>query len=151
MKFDSFVKYAGSDGTILEAENGDKWLCYDSIAMKIPEGRSVCGKSYSMPIYIEQLIYIYEDYDAAELTDAFVPTPHSKPSELMRKFSGGDLEIDITNKAFGFIEKKDFTYINEVEILEDNGDTKRYKALLVSNDYGDDKEFKMIYLVKEDK
>lgn len=147
MKFDSFVKYAGSDGTILEADNGDKWLVYAKVGMKIPEGRSVCGKSYKMPDYMEDLIYKYDDYDAAELTAAFVPEAYSKPSELMRKFSGGDLEIDLYNKAFGFIEKNDYTFINAMDCEEDN---KRFTALLVSNDYGDDKEFKMIYLESED-
>lgn len=150
MKFDSFVKYAGSDGIILQAANGDKWLFYDKVGMKIPENRSVCGKSLDIPLYMEQLIYTYEDYDAAELTAAFVPEAYSKPSELMRTFTGGELSIDLYNKAFGFIEKNDFTYINEVDDTDDNGNVTRYIALLVSNDYGDDKEFKMIYLVKED-
>lgn len=147
MKFDNFVKYAGSNGTIFEADNGDKWLFYDKVAMKIPEGRNVCGKSFEMPVYMDDLIYKYDDYYAAELTAAFVPNAYSKPSELMRKFTGGDLSIDIYNKAFGFIEKSDYTYINYGEYPQDN---KTFTALLVSNDYGEDKEFKMIYLESED-
>lgn len=147
MKFDNFVKYAGSNGTIFEADNGDKWLYYDKVGMKIPEGRNVCGKSFEMPVYMDDLIYKYDDYYAAELTAAFVPNAYSKPSELMRKFTGGDLGIDIYNKAFGFIEKNDYTYINAVDYDEDD---KRFIALLVSSDYGEDKEFKMIYLESED-
>lgn len=147
MKFDNFVKYAGSNGTIFEATNGDKWLFYNQVGMKIPEGRNVCGKAFKMPVYMEDLIYKYDDYDKAELTAAYVPNAYSKPSELLRTFTGGDLSIDLYNKAFGFIEKKDLTYINAVDCEEDN---KRFTALLVSNDYGDDKEFKMIYVESED-
>ena len=143
MKFDNFVKYAGSNGIIFEANNDDKWLFYDKVAMKIPEGRNVCGRVLHMPVYMEDLIYKYDDYDYAELTAAFVPTAYSKPSELMRTFTSDDLSIDIYNKAFGFIEKKDCTCINAVEYEEDD---KKYVALLVSSDYGDDKEFKMIYV-----
>ena len=145
MKFDNFVKYAGSNGTILEAANGDKWLLYNKVGMKIPEGRNVCGKSFKMPVYMEDLIYKYDDYDAAGLTAAFVPEAYSKPSELMRRFTGGDLSIDLYNKAFGFIEKKDCTYINQIDT-----DDELFTVLLVSSDYGEDKEFKMIYLESED-
>lgn len=147
MKFDNFVKYAGSNGTIFEAENGDKWLFYDKVGMKIPEGRNVCGKSWKMPAYMDDLIYKYDDYEAAELTSAYVPHAYSKPSELIRAFTGGDLSINLYNKAFGFIEKNDLTYINAVDHDEDD---KRFTALLVSSDYGEDKEFKMIYLESED-
>lgn len=147
MKFDNFVKYAGSYGTIFEAANGDKWLNYNHVAMKIPEGQNVCGKVLKMPVYMEELIYKYDDYGAAELTAAYVPTAYSKPSELMRTFTGGDLWIDLYNKAFGFIEKSDHTYINAVEY---EGDDKRFIALLVTSDYGEDKEFRMIYLESED-
>lgn len=143
MKFDNFVKYAGCNGTIFEAVNGDKWLYYDKVGMKIPEGRNVCGKSFKMPVYMEDLIYKYDDYEACELTAAFVPTATSKPSELMRTFSGFGFSIDLYNKAFGFIEKNDYTYINQVDYPEDD---KLFTALLVSSDYGEDKEFKMIYL-----
>ena len=147
MKFDNFVKYAGGDGTIFKGANGKQWLFYNHIGMKIPEGRSVCGTAHPMPGYMSDLIYKYDDYDAAELTAAHVPNAYSKPSELLRTFTGGDLSIDLYNKAFGFIEKNDYTYINAVEY---EGDNKRFTALLVSNDYGDDKEFKMIYLESED-
>lgn len=147
MKFDNFVKYAGSNGTIFEATNGDKWLCYNSVAMKIPEDSNVCGKVFEMPVYMNDLIYKYDDYDDAELTAAHVPNAYSKPSELLRTFTGGDLSIDLYNKGFGFIERGDLTYINAVDYEEHN---KRYKALLVSKDYGDDKEFKMIYVESED-
>lgn len=147
MKFDNFVKYAGSNGTIFEAPNGDKWLFYDKVGMKIPEGRNVCGKVLKMPGYMEDLIYKYDDYETAELTAAYVPNAYSKPSELMRTFTGSDMSIDVYNKAFGFIEKNDYTYINVVGYDEDD---IGYTALLISNDYGDDKEFKMIYLESED-
>lgn len=147
MKFDNFVKYAGSNGTIFEANNGDKWLFYDKVGMKIPEGRNVCGKSFKMPVYMEDLIYKYDDYDEAELTAAHVPNAYSKPSELLRTFTGGDLSIDLYNKAFGFIEKEDLTYINQGEYPEDD---MVYTVLLISSYYGDDKEFKMIYVESED-
>lgn len=141
MKFDNFVKYAGGNGLILESDNGDKWLFYDKVGMKIPEGRSICGRVATMPDYMRDLIYKYDDYDAAELTKAYVPNAYSKPSELMRRFTGGELYVDLYNKAFGFIEKADLTYINEIDKEE-----SIYTALLVSSDYGDDKKFTMIYI-----
>lgn len=147
MKFDNFVKYAGSNGTIFEVDNGDKWLYYDHVGMKIPQGRNVCGsKPLIMPEYMKDLIYKYDDYEDAELTAAYVPDKYSKPSELMRTFSDGELSIDLYNKAFGFIEKNDRTFINSVYEADD----RRYTALLVGAGYGDDLRFKMIYLESED-
>ena len=70
MKFDNFVKYAGSNGTIMEADNGDKWLFYNSIGMKIPEGKNVCGNEIVMPSFIYDLIYTYDDYDACDYSCA---------------------------------------------------------------------------------
>lgn len=146
MKFDNFCKFAGSDGVILVAPNGKKWLCYGKTGMLIPENKNVCGNVANMPDYLTELIYEAE-YEACELTSAFVPNPDSKPSELMRMFTGMHNTIDISNKAFGFIEKKDSTYIATYEDEETS-----YTALLVTDDYNeDDLEFKMIYIVKESK
>lgn len=150
MKFDKFVKYAGGNGLIEEAHNGDKWLFYNGIGMKIPEGKNAYGNETMMPGGIDDLIYEYDDYDVCELKTAFVPNADSKPSELLRRFAskpknGSEpLMIDIPNKVFGFIEKSDRTFINECGIGEDD-----YTVLLVTDDYGEVEEFKMIYIVKE--
>lgn len=144
MKFDNFCKFAGSDGVILVAPNNEKWLFYHNVGMLIPENKNVCGSVANMPDYLTELIY-EADYEACELTSAYVPSPDSKPSELMRIFAGMHNTIDISNKAFGFIEKKDNTYVATYEDEETN-----YTALLVTDDYDeDDLEFKMIYIVKE--
>lgn len=149
MKFDNFLKYAAGDGAILEAENGDKWLFYANVGMKIPNGKNVCGSVSVMPDAINDLIE-YDDYVACELKSAYVPYADSKPSSLIRRFEGcgsdedGNLFIDVPNKIFGFIERKDETFINEI-VTDDN----RHVALLVTDDYGDDREFKMIYIEKE--
>lgn len=147
MKFDSFTKYAGGYGSILTAKSGDKWLFFEGIGMKIPMYCTVCGTPGKMSESIEKLLYEFADFDSAKLTDAYLPEPYSKPSEVKRVFSGGGLNIDITNKAFGFIEKKDHTYINEYE----NDDGERYTVLLVSDMLadGDAVDFKMVYVVKE--
>lgn len=147
MKFDSFTKYAGGYGSILTAKNGDRWLFFEGIGMKIPKYCSVCGTPGKMSESVEKLIYEFDDFDRANLTDAYLPEPYSKPSEVKRVFSGGSLNIDITNKAFGFIEKKDFTYINVYE----NDDEEKYTVLLVSGGLadGDDAEFEMVYVVKK--
>ena len=149
MKFDNFLKYAAGDGAILEAENGDKWLFYANVGMKIPNGKNVCGNVSVMPEAINDLIE-YDDYVPCELKSAYVPNADSKPSELIRRFErcGADednnLFIDVPNKIFGFIERKDETFINEIVT-----DEYRYVALLVTDDYGDDREFKMIYIEKD--
>lgn len=143
MKFDSFIKYAGSHGAILEAKNGDKWLFFGDVGMKIPEGKNVCGIVGKMPEEINILITT-SDYNACELEKAFVPNKDSKPSELLRKFGNDDYEIDIPNKIFGFIERKDRTYIS----IHDDIDYD-YTALLVTDDYSEEPDFKMIYIVKE--
>lgn len=146
MKFNAFMKYAGSDGTIIEASNGDKWLYFNNTAMKIPEGKNVCGNIAKMPDFVDEMIY-HEDYEYCELTNAYVPNATSKPSELMRTFStvyAHEMEsIDVPNKIYGFIEAKNETYISGYS--DDDCD---YTALLVTDDYGEDKEFKMIYVVK---
>ena len=139
MKFDNFCKFAGSDGVILVAPNNEKWLFYHNVGMLIPENKNVCGSVANMPDYFTELLY-EAGYEACELTSAYVPSPDSKPSELMRIFSGWHNTIDISNKAFGFIEKKDRTYIATYEDEE-----TIYTALLVTDDYDeDDLEFKMI-------
>ncbi len=152
MKFDSFLKYAGGDGVILTAECGEKWLFFDKIGMRIPEGKGVLGTVAKMPEYLEDLIYDREVV-ACELTQAYVPRCDSKPSELKRVFTGAHgLSIDISNKAFGFIEKKDDTYITDVGVVDEHDDSTRYVALLITDDYGDveDLEFKMIVIHKEE-
>ena len=145
MKFDKFTKFVGSDGTIFEAKNGDNWLFFGCIGMKIPEGYGVAGRFAKMPKYIDDLINS-EQVEAAELKAAYVPAPDSKPSALIRKFASRSFEIDIVNKAFGFIERGDRVFIDEIE-----DDDKYYTALLVTSEYGSEAEFNMIYLESEDK
>lgn len=149
MKFDNFVKYAGSDGVILTASDNSKWLGFGSVLMKVPEGKNVCGKVANMPEYMEDLIF-NNSYSACELTDAFVPRCDSKPSELRRVFSGSGRDINISNKAFGFIEKKDRTYVSSQVVYEEEV-TTTYTALLITDDYGedDDLEFKMVVIERE--
>lgn len=145
MKFDSFVKYAGGDGAILTAPDDSKWLFFDSVGMKIPEYKNVCGKESNMPDYVCELIN-ETAFEPCGLTGAHVPYADSKPSELVRTFGDGGLSIDISNKAFGFIEKKDRTFISEYEGLDDDS---TYKALLVTDDYDEDEpEIKMIIIKK---
>ena len=131
MKFDNFVKYAAGHGSILVAENSDEQLFYEGIGMLIPQYSAVCGTLGKMPEYIDKLIYEFTDFDSAELTDAYLPEPYSKPSEIRRVFSSDNLDIDISNKAFGLIEKADLTYINSYE--DEGEDEKRYVVLLVSD------------------
>lgn len=152
MKFDSFIKYAGSNGTILTASTGHKWLVYGCIAMMIPEGKNVCGRELAMPTYMEDLLYDY-GCEACYLLDAYVPKADSKPSELMRVFANSDCsnKIDISNKAFGFIERNDRTFISEHRAEDEEGNVTKYTALLVTDEYGDVDEidFKMIIVEKE--
>ena len=147
MKFDSFVKYAGGDGHIVTAPDQSKWLFFAGIGMKVPEYKNVCGGEINMPDYIDQLINEAE-FKEAELTGAHVPHADSKPSELLRTFESNHGYIDISNKAFGFIEKKDRTLIAQYEGLDDDS---TYTALLVTDDYDEDEpEIKMIVVKKED-
>lgn len=143
MKFNNFAKYAGSDGVIFEVENGDKWLFYGSAGMKIPEGKNVCGNITKMPEFVYKLINTNE-IEPCELEGAFVPNKDSKPSELLRKFGKDVFEIDVPNKIYGFIESHDRTFIGIYDDYDND-----YTALLVTDDYEDDPEFKMIYVVKD--
>lgn len=148
MKLNNFIKYVGGEGIIFEAKNGEKWLFYCGTGMKIPKGKNVTGTMFSMPECIENLL-TDDQYEACTCTAAFLPSPDAKPSELMRKFRipADDLYIDIPNKVFGFIEKSDGTFINEYYTDDDD----HYTALLVTDDYGDDRGFQMIYIVKEER
>lgn len=145
MKFDNFCKYAGSNGVILVAPNDEKWLFYHNVGMLIPDKKNVCGQVANMPDYITQLVYDLE-YEACELTGAYLPDPYAKTSELIRHFTSRDNSVDITNKAFGFIESGDLTYMSHYEDIDTS-----YTALLVTNDYSDNNaKFKMICIERED-
>lgn len=143
MKFNNFVKYAGSEGMIIESNNGEKWLLYGQTGMKIPETKNICGRVYRMPEYLEDALYNTE-VEFCQLESAFVPNKDSKPSALLRRFSGEHYTIDIPNKIFGFIEISDLTYIVKVDEIDES-----YMVLLVTDDYDEDPVIKMFYIVKD--
>lgn len=138
MRFDKFVKHVGIDGMILKAENGDKWLWYGNVGMKIPENKNVSGVIHDMPEWLEDVIY-NEDVKACELKRAYVPFADSKPSELLREFANNlNMSIAISNKTFGFIERSDKTDICEFEVSDD-----KHTALLVADEFSYEDEFQM--------
>lgn len=142
MKFEKFAKYAGCNGRIITMEDGEKWLFYDNIGMKIPDERQVCAVSNIKVEFLEQVLK--SEKEVARLTNAVLPNPNDKASELLRVYtSNTEKSIKISNKAFSFIDDDtDMTFITSIIT-----DKAEYKALLVTDELKSE-EVKMIYIIE---
>lgn len=116
MKFNNFVKSLGCDGYIYKDEEGNKWLCGLGCAMRVPETvEGVCGRAeISAPDWFNDLVFD-DQLKIVNLEGAYLPDARSKTSEVRRVFEGGNVRVAITNKVFGFIEKRDSCYAIEYE------------------------------------
>lgn len=131
MKFEKFLKSVGTHGQIFTRDNGDRWLICGGIGMKIPVGvENLLGSgevSEKAKALIEGLIYADTD-DKVTLARATVKKD-GKANDIVRIFEDGlDIEVGISNAAFGLLEKSDVN-LAEVEV-EDDGT----KFLLILDD-----------------
>ena len=137
MKFEKFLKSAGTHGQVYTRDNGDKWLICGGIGMKIPVGvENLLGSgevSEKTKAIIEGLIKADTD-DRVVLTRAQI-TADGKASDIIRVFGDRlDIEVGIYNAAFGLLEKADVN-LAEVEIeAEDDLNNTKYLLILDRDD-----------------
>lgn len=143
MKFEKFLKMTAGRGVIVDREDGEKWLLFDGVLMRIPEGVNIIA---ALRMYEPQLISdIFEEYadeniSTAKLTNAILPTPDASASKIIRVFNDSDGgEIGIANKYFGIIEKG-----NDVVTVYDEEYSDNPSALLVLRGYGKNEEIEGI-------
>lgn len=87
MKFEKFLKNAGMCGTIVDCEQHGKFLCMGTVMMRIPDGANVLAAFKRKMRTVERDIFkAYDDGDTytADLTEAALPTPDAKPSQIER-------------------------------------------------------------------
>lgn len=139
MKFEKFLKMTAGHGVIVERKDGEKWLLFDGVLMRIPEGVNIIAAlRMDEPQFISNIFgeYDYENISTTELTNAILPTPDASASKVIRIFTDSDGgEIGVTNKYFGIIEKGDDAVTVYDEEYSDNP-----VALLVLTGYGENEE-----------
>lgn len=111
MKFEKFLKMSAGRGVIVDREDGGKWLMFNHVLMRIPDGVNVIAalrmdESEHIKKIFEE--YATENCAGAELYAAELPTPDASGSSVIRIFRDNDGgEIGISNKEFSLIEKGD--------------------------------------------
>lgn len=119
MKFEKFLKSAGSHGLIFTRTNEDKWLICGGIGMKVPKGVNLMW-SGEVPEKVKDLVIGLVNADTDDkvhLTRAAVPAG-GKASDIVRVFGDElDIEVGISNADFGLLEKTDIN-LAEVEVFE---------------------------------
>lgn len=140
MKFEKFLKMTAGHGVIVDREDGGKWLLFDGVLMRIPEGVNIIAAlRMDEPQFISD---IFEEYDNenisdAELTNAILPTPDASASKIIRVFNDGDGgEIGIANKYFGIIEKSNVL----VTVYDEDYNPDSPAALVALTGYGDNEK-----------
>lgn len=139
MKFEKFLKMTAGRGVIVDRGDGEKWLLFDGVMMKIPDDMNVIapltmgGKEFIDHVFDE---YNEENISTADLTGAVLPTPDASASKVVRVFTDADGgEIRVQNKYFGLIEKSD-----DVVTVYDDEYSDNPVALLILTGYGDNEE-----------
>ncbi len=139
MKFEKFLKMTAGHGVIVERKDGEKWLLFDGVLMRIPDGVNIIAAlRMDEPQFISDIFeeYADENISTAELTNAILPTPDASASKVIRVFNDSDGgEIGVANKYFGIIEKG-----NDVVTVYDEEYSDNPVAILVLTGYGENEE-----------
>ena len=133
MKFEKFLKMTAGRGVIVDREDGEKWLLFDGVLMRIPDGVNIIAalrmeeSEFITRIFQE---YARDNCAGSELTGAELDPPDASASKVMRIFTDNDGgEIGISNKYFGLIERGD-TVIN---VYDDEYSDDEPAALMVTD------------------
>lgn len=131
MKFEKFVKKAVPYcSTVIY--KGINWCKFGSMYARIP---GYIGQIGSVDKYDEILPAVLdaERYEEkAELIRAYLLDADGKAKDIIREFSDGDLNFDISNDQFALIERYDELHIIEVET-----DTLSGMAMMVGKPVSD--------------
>lgn len=140
MKFKKFLKMTAGKAVIVDRGDNEKWLLFDGVLVKIPDGVNVIAAlRMDEPQFVEHIFdeYDYKNISTAELTGAVLPTPDASASKVVRVFTDRDGgEIGVTNKYFGIIERDN----DVVTVYDDDYSTDKPAALLILTGYGDNEE-----------
>lgn len=137
MKFEKFLKGVGTHGSVIERNNGEKWLVCETVGMKIPKGvTNLLGHSYGEKdrVIFNTIIHSDTTDDLLQLTEAVLFDPEGKSGDIVRVFETtlGD-RVGIYNADYGLLEKKDvLTYLEiEVDDPDHEGKVKTVKYIVV--------------------
>lgn len=140
MKFEKFLKMTAGRGVIVDREDGEKWLLFDGVLMRIPEGVNIIAAlRMDEPQFISDIFEEYEDENisTAELTNTILPTPDASALKVIRVFTDNDGgKFGISNKYFGLIEKGN----DIVSVYDEEYSSTMPTALLILTGYGDNEE-----------
>ena len=132
MKFEKFLKMTAGRGVIVDREDGEKWLLFDGVLMRIPDGVNIIAalrmeeSEFITRIFQE---YARDNCASAELTGAELDPPDASASKVIRIFTDNDGgEIGISNKYFGLIERGD----SVVNVYDDEYSDDEPAALMVA-------------------
>lgn len=138
MKFEKFLKGSGIHGSIIKRRNGDKWLVYNDVGMKVPAGVvNLLGDGTASDEVREMVeeIVTANPYDTAELTLAYLPAD-GKASDIIRIYSTGFSETGIHNADYSLLEESDVNFaVLDFADIKDSEFKGRY--LLVLNPKGE--------------
>lgn len=140
MKFEKFLKMTAGKAVIVDRGGGEKWLLFDGVLMRIPDGVNIIAPlRMDEPRFISRIFDEYDDENisTADLTDAELDPPDASASKIIRIFTdaeGG--KIGIPNKYFGIIERDN----DVVTVYDDEYNPDKPAALLILTGYGDNEE-----------
>lgn len=138
MKFEKFYKAIGTHGTIVEFDNGEKWLIGDNVGMVVPAGVNTLGIKADVTAILKAIAESDEDdFDALILTAAELK-PDGKAKDIVRIFETyyDEKTVSIRNDQFGLLEKSDKLSYLEIDIpVPDSEDAivKTEKYMIVRN------------------
>ncbi len=124
MKFDKFFKMAGTHGQVVVTAADNRWLLFDGVGMKIPNGVNTFGAVVESDDMFEAILTADIEDDILDLVRAELPAD-GKPSDIDRVFATNlEDEVAISNAKYGLLEKSDRLVYLEIEDAE--GITHKY-------------------------
>ena len=139
MKFEQFIKNAVPYGCTIDMGEQGKWLKSGCVYMKIPESIGTIGNVLRSDEILEFALNNLDMAEEASLTDAYLPEADSKAAQIIRVFSSAfdeKVNVKMSNKTFGMIEKKDMCLIDSSEGEFEDG-IKKISALFVGKEVFD--------------
>lgn len=137
MKFEKFLKEVGTNGTVVEVNEFEKWLVCGGVGMIIPNGvdNLLGSKSNDANINLVKALSNAELDDELTLDRAVLKDPQGSAKSIYRIFESELGEtVGIINGDYGLLEKTDALGYGEVIVPGKEGD-EVVKFVLVFNEY----------------
>lgn len=138
MKFKKFVKAIGSEGIVYNRPNGERWLAFENIFMKIPEDiRSITSEEITdMPENIENIIRYDSFTEPCMLHRAVMPYADGVIKDCVRIYATENAlcKLAIDNTAYALIERKDIVEMfTKCSVGEDDEELIEGKAIVIKS------------------